>query len=118
MFCDMKNLIEEDGGLGGCWVHLARPADHLDSTYTCLNNRENHQRIRRTESREPSTDEKPTEEGRKGGEAVCATRTAGREPGWRGSLPAKQSPRVWLAKAEGPNGLCSDSKRDLASERS
>ena len=39
-------------------------------------------------------------------------------PGQRGSLPAKQSPRVWLAKVEGPDGLCSNSKRDLASGRS
>ena len=57
------------------------------------------------------------EEGRKGREAVRAARTGGREPGWRGSLPAKQSPRVWLAKAEGTDGVCSDSKRDLTSGR-
>ena len=94
-----------------------RPADHLDSTYTCLKNPENRQ-ISRTESPEPSADERPTEKGRKGGEAVRAPRTGGREPGWRGSLLAKQSPRIWLAKAEGPDGLCPDSKRDLASGRS
>ena len=70
------------------------------------------------ESLEPSADERPTEEGRKGGEAVHAPRTGGREPGRRAGSPAKQSPRVWLAKAEGPDGLCSDSKRDLASGRS
>ena len=56
------------------------------------------------ESPEPSADERPTEEGRKGGEAVRAPRTIGREPWWRGGLPAKQSPGVWLAKAEGPEG--------------
>ena len=39
-------------------------------------------------------------------------------PGRRGGSPAKQSPRVGLAKAEGPDRLCSDSKRDLASGRS
>ena len=78
------------------------PADHLDSTYTCLNNPENRQRISRTESTEPSADERPTEEGRKGGEAVRAPRTGGRELGQRGSPPAKLSPQVWLAKAEGP----------------
>ena len=72
-----------------------RPADHLDSTYNCLNNPENRQRISRTESPSPSADERPTEEGRKGGEAVCAPRTGRREPGRRGGLPAKQSPRVW-----------------------
>ena len=96
----------------------ACPADHLDSTYTCLNNPENRQRISRMESPEPSTDKRPTEEGRKGGEALRTPRTDGREPGWRGGSSAKQSPRVWLAKAEGPDGLCSDSKRDLASGRS
>ena len=101
----------EDAGL------TARPADHLDSTYTCLNNPENRQRISRTESPEPNADERPTEEGRKGGEAVRAPRTGGRELGRRGGSPAKQSPRVWLAKAEGPDGLCSDNKRDLASGR-
>ena len=93
------------------------PADHLDSTYTCLNNPENHQRISRTESLEPSADERPTEEGRKGGEVVRATQIVRRELGQRGNRPAKQSPRVWLAKAEGPDTLCSDSKRDLTSGR-
>ena len=78
----------EDTGL------TARPADHLDSTYTCLNNPENHQRISRTESPEPSADERPTEEGRKGGEAVRAPRTGGRELGRRGGSPAKQSPSL------------------------
>ena len=42
---------------------------------------------------EPSVDERPTEESRKGGEAVRAPRTGGREPGWwRGSLPCKAEP--------------------------
>ena len=77
------------------------PADHFDSTYTCLNNPENCQKTSTTESPEPSTDERPTEKGRKGGEAVHAARTSGREPGQRGGPPAKQSPGVWLAKAEG-----------------
>ena len=102
----------EDAGL------TARPADHLDSTYTCLKNPENRQRISGTESPEPSAYERPTEEGRKVGEAVRAPWTGGREPGRRGGSPAKQSPRVGLAKAEGPDRLCSDSKRDLASGRS
>ena len=94
------------------------PADDLDSTYTCLTNPENHQKTSRMESPEPSADERPTEEGRKGGEAVRAARTGGREPGRRGSLPAKQRPPVWLANAEGLEGVCSNSKRDLASGRS
>ena len=93
------------------------PAGHLDSTYTCLNNPESHQKTSRTESPEPSADERPTEEGRKGGEAVLAPRTGGRELGRRGGSPAKQSPRVWLAKAEGPYGVCSYNKRDLTSGR-
>ena len=84
------------------------PADHLDSTYTCLNNPENHQKTSRTDSPEPSVDERPTEEGRKGGEAVRTTWTGWREPGWRGSLPAKQSPQAWLAEAEGPDRVCSE----------
>ena len=53
------------------------------------------------ESPEPSADERPTEEGRKGGEAVRAPPTGGREPGRKGSLPAKQSPQVWLEKRRG-----------------
>ena len=96
----------------------ARPTDHLDSTCTCLNNPENHQKSSRTESPESSADERPTEEGRKGGEEMPAPRTGGREPGRRGGPPARQSPRVWLAKVEGLDGVCSDSKRDLASGRS
>ena len=64
------------------------------------------------DSPEPNADEGPTEEGRNGGEAVHATQTGGREMGQRGGL-AKQSPRVWLAKADGPGGACSDSKQYL-----
>ena len=69
------------------------------------------------ESLEPSAVERPTVEGKKGGEAVLTTQTGGREPGRRGSPPAKQSPRVWLPKAEGPDRVCLDSKRDLTSGR-
>ena len=94
-----------------------RPSDHLDSTHTCLNNSENHQKTSRMDSPETSADERPTEEGRKGGEAVRAPRTGGREPGWRGGPPAKQNPRIWLAKAEGPDRVCSDNKWDLTSGR-
>ena len=67
------------------------------------------------ESPEPSADQRPTEEGKKGGEVVRAAWTGGREQGWRGGLLAKQSPRVWLAKVEGPDGVCADSQRDLTS---
>ena len=69
----------------------------------------------RMNSPEPSIDKRLTEEGRKGGEVVSIPRTGERELGQRGSPLAKQSPRVWLAKAEGPDGVCSDSKRDLTS---
>ena len=58
-----------------------RPADHIDSSYICLNNPENHQKTSRMESLEPGADERPMEEGRKGGEAVRAPRTGRREPG-------------------------------------
>ena len=69
------------------------------------------------DSLEPSIDERPMEEGRKGGEAVRAPQTGRREPGRRGSPPAKQSPRVWLAKVEGPDGVCLASEWDLTSGR-
>ena len=69
------------------------------------------------ESPEPNTDERPTEEGRKGSEAVRAPRTGRRESGWRGRMPPSRAPGVWLAKAEGPDRVCSDSKRDLTSGR-
>ena len=72
---------------------LPRPVDCLDSTHICLNNPETRQKTSRTDSLEPSVDKRPTEEGRKGGEAVYTTQTGGREPGqWRDSLPDKAEP--------------------------
>ena len=69
------------------------PADCSDCTYICLNNPENCQKTSKTDSLETGVDERPTEEGRKGGEAVHATWTGGREPGrWRGSPPGKAEP--------------------------
>ena len=44
------------------------------------------------ESLEPSADERPTEEGRKGGEAVHAPWTGRREPGWRGGRQPSRVP--------------------------
>ena len=69
------------------------------------------------DSPEPSVDKRPTEEGRKGGEAVCATRTGRRELGWwRGSPRGKaEPPEIWLAKAEGLDCVSSDSQQDLTS---
>ena len=79
----------EDTGL------TARPADHLDSTYTFLNNPENCQ-ISRTKSPEPSADERPMEEGRKGGEAVRATRMAGgSQGGGVARLPSRDPESGW-----------------------
>ena len=98
----------EDAGL------TARPADHLDSTYTCLNNPENRQRISRTESPEPNADKRPTEEGRKGGKAVCAPRTGAREPGGGVALGPIRALESGLQKQRGwTEGVCSHSKHDL-----
>ena len=58
------------------------------------------------DSPEPSIDKRPTEEGRKAGEAVQATRTGRREPGkWRGSPPGKAK-GLSLAYKSGGAGLC------------
>ena len=79
-----------------------RPADHLDSTHTCLNNPENLQKTSRMDSPEPSIDKRPTEEGRKGREAVHAPWTGRREPGWwRGSPPSKAEPQSLACKSGG-----------------
>ena len=53
------------------------------------------------ESLEPSAEERPTEEGRKGGEAVGAPGTGWKEPGRRGGPLAKQSPKSGLQKRRG-----------------
>ena len=67
------------------------------------------------DSPEQSIDKTPMEEGRKGREAVHATRTGLREPGrWRGSPPCKAEPtQSGLQKAEGPDSVTSDSQREL-----
>ena len=79
-----------------------RPADRLDSTHICLNNPENCQKTSRMDSPEPSVDKRPMEVGRKGGEAVRATQTGGREPGqWRGSPPGKAEPPSLACKSGG-----------------
>ena len=54
------------------------------------------------DSLELSVDNRPTKEGRKGGEAVRATRTGGREPGpWRGSPLGKAEPLSLACKSGG-----------------
>ena len=80
-----------------------RPADHLYSTHICLNNLENHQKTSRMDSLETSIDERPAEESRKGREAVHATRTGGREPGWwsGSSLGKAESLKSGLQKPRG-----------------
>ena len=94
-----------------------RPADHLDSTHIGLNNPENGQKTSKTDSPEPSVDKRPTEEGRKGGEVMHALHglAAGSRGGVGAAHPARWNHRVWLAKAEGPEGVCSDSQWDLTS---
>ena len=54
-------------------------------------------------SLEPSIDKRPTEQDRKGREAVHATRTGGREQGqWRVSPPGKgEPPKSGLKKQRG-----------------
>ena len=79
-----------------------RPAGHLDSTYICLNNPKKHQKTSRMDSPEPSIDKRPTEEGRKGREAVSTTRTGRRDLGrWRGSPPSKAEPPSLTCKSRG-----------------
>ena len=78
-----------------------RPADHVDSTYTCLNNPENHHKTSRTDSPEPSVDKKPTEEGRKRREAVRAPRTGGRERAGGAARPPRRAPESGLQKKRG-----------------
>ena len=56
----------------------------------------------RTDSLEPSVDKRPTEEGRKGGEAVGTMQTGGRELGQqRGSPPGKAEPPSLACKSGG-----------------
>ena len=76
------------------------PADHLDSTYTCLNNLEHCQKTSTTDSLEPSTDKRPTEECRKGEEVVCPTRTGRGGAGAEGQ-PASQTEAPSLACKSG-----------------
>ena len=70
--------------------------EYLDSTHTCLNNPENNQTTSRTDSPEPSVDERPTEEGRKGGGACGPTV-------WREGAGAEGQP---AGKAEPPSLAC------------
>ena len=77
------------------------PADRVDSTHICLNNPQNRQKTSRTETLEPSVEERPTEEGRKGGEAV-------RYLDWRegagaveGQPPGKAEPLSLACKSGG-----------------
>ena len=78
-----------------------RPVDHLDSTHTCLNNPENRQKTSRMESLEPSTDERSTEEGRKGSEAVHAPRTGGEGAGAEGPPAGQVEPLSLAGKSRG-----------------
>ena len=62
---------------------------------------ENHKKTSRMESLEPSADERPTEEGRKGGEAVHAPWTGRREPGRRGGRQPSRVPESGWQKQRG-----------------
>ena len=86
---------QEDAGLT---VH---PADHLDSTYTCLNNPENRQRISRMESPEPNADERPTEEGRKGGGGGAHSTDWREGAGAEGRLAGQAEPLSLACKSRG-----------------
>ena len=78
------------------------PADHLDSTYTLLNNPENRQQTSRMESLEPSADERPMEEGRKDSEAVHAPWTGGGGSQGRGAArQPSRAPESGLQKRRG-----------------
>ena len=94
-----------------------RPAYHLDSTHINLNNPENPQKTSRTDSLEPSVDNRPTEEGRKGGEGGACFTDWQQGAGAVEGQPAQQgrAPKVWLAKAEEPDSVSSDSQWDLTS---
>ena len=102
---------QEDGPLErGRWqrrrmLGSSCPADCSDCTYICLNNPENCQKTSKTDSLETGVDERPTEEGRKGGEVVRATRTGGSRGGGGAVHLARQSPRS-LAWKSGGLGLC------------
>ena len=68
------------------------------------------------DSPETSVDKRPTEEvGRV--ERRCALHglAGGSRGGGGAARPARQSPQVWLAKAEGPDSVSSDSQWDLTS---
>ena len=82
------------------------PADHLDSTHTCLNNPENRQKMSRMDSPETSIDKRPTEEGRKGQEEGPTLHglAGGSQGGGGAARPARQSPQS-LACKSGRAGL-------------
>ena len=68
------------------------------------------------DSPESSVDERPTEGGRKGREAVHSTQTGGRERGQcRGSPPGKAEPPSPACKSRWANYMSSDSHQDLTS---
>ena len=91
------------------------PTNHLDSTHIGLNNPENCQKTSIMDSPEARVDKRPREEGRKVDRwCVLYGLAGGRRGGGGAARRARQSPQVWLAKAEGPD-VSSDSQRDLTS---
>ena len=92
------------------------PADRLDSTHICLNNPENCQKTNRMDSLEPRVDKRPQKRvGRVERQCVLHGLAGGSQRGGGAACLSRQSPRDWLAKAEGPDCMSSDGQRDLTS---
>ena len=101
-----NKFLKKKGWLLGRWrcrrtLGSPHPEDHLDSTHTYLNNPENHQKTSRTDFPEPSLDEKPMEEGRKGGEVVALHGLAGGSQGGGAAHQQSRAPESGLQKQRG-----------------
>ena len=105
----------------GRWQHRRTlgslcPADHLDSTHISLNNPQNCRKTSRTDTPQPSVDKRLTEEGKRGGEWCVLHGLVGGSREVEGqSTRQGRGAEVWLAKAEGPDCVSSDSQQDLTS---
>ena len=104
-----KKPTEIPEGDLGRWRHRrtlgsSPPADHLDSTHTCLNNLENHQTTRRMDSPEPNIDERHMERIGRAKRLYALHGLAGRswagegQPTWQGRAPESdlQKQRGWM----------------------
>ena len=94
------------------------PVDHLDSTYTSLNNPENHQKTSRTDSLEPSIDKRPRKRvGRAERRCMLHGLAGGSQGRGAASRQSIAEPPSLACKSGGAIGGCSDSKQDLTSGR-